>query len=362
MVHRKNAGGTTHLWLIAICCIISTPSRAAAEGMPVIGNPAYTRAQRLVEVEPGRRLNLYCVGNGSPTVIFEAGMGVEAGTWGLVQPGIGSRTRACSYDRAGLGFSDPANRPGTAANAADDLHRLLAAANIKPPYVLVGHSYGGMIVRLYADLHSEDVAGMVLVDTAKEDWPMTYWKLDPDQHAWQSLWDDVFSDHSMSVREGKKCLEAAQAKALTKGGAVYDQCVPPAFPRYGKAMNDAYAKVHVSSAFQAASLSEDANMYATSADEVRAARKWYGNMPLVVLTQMYPAVMPKNVPPGETQAHWAAESRAQLALDDQLAALSRRGEVRPIPNTMHYIQLQQPEAVTKAVLDVLDEASTPNKE
>lgn len=363
MVHRTNAIGAVRSWftatwhhavgLAALCCLVSTPTGAATASNPVIDNPAYTHAQRLVEVAPGRRLNLHCVGSGSPTVIFEAGMGVEAGTWGLVQPGIAEHTRACSYERAGLGFSDPANRPGTAANAVDDLHHLLAAADVKPPYVLVGHSYGGMIVRLYADLHPKDVVGMVLVDTAKEDWPMAYWKLDPEQHSWQSLWDDVFSDHSMSVRGDQKCLEAARAKSLAKGSPLYDQCVPPAFPKYGDALNEAYAKVHVLPAFQAASLSEDANMYAASADQVRAARRWYGDMPLIVLTQVYPALMPKNVPPGETQAHWAAESRAQAALDDQLAALSRKGEVRPVENTMHYIQLQQPEAVTKAVLDVL---------
>lgn len=367
MVHRTNAAGSARSWftatrrhasgLAALCCLVSTPTMAADAGISVIDNPAYTHAQRLLEVEPGRRLNLYCVGSGSPTVIFEAGMGVEAGTWGLVQPGIAQHTRACSYERAGLGFSDPANRPGTAANAVDDLHRLLATAGVKPPYVLVGHSYGGMIVRLYADLHPKDVVGMVLVDTAKEDWPTAYWKLDPEQHAWQTLWDDVFSDHSMSVKQDQKCVDAARASALAKGSPLYDQCVPPAFPKYGKALNDAYAKLHVSPAFQAASLSEDANMYAASADQVRAARRWYGDMPLIVLTQVYPTVMPKNVPPGETQVHWTAESRAQLAIDDQLAALSRKGEVRPIENTMHYIQLQQPEAVTKAVLDVLGDAA-----
>lgn len=363
MAHKTNVTRVVNFWcgLALLSGFLSRPTTAANLSSQIIDSAAYTHAQRLVEVTPGRRLNLYCVGSGSPTVIFEAGMGVEAGTWGLVQPGIAERTRTCSYERAGLGFSDPADRPGTAANAVDDLHDLLAAANIKPPYVLVGHSYGGMIVRLYADLHPYDVVGMVLVDTAKEDWPEAYWKLDPEQHSWQATWDDVFSDHSMSVKQDQKCVDAAQAKALKKGSPLYDQCVPSAFPKYGKALNNAYAKVHESPAFQAASLSEEANIYAASADQVRAARRWYGDMPLIVLTEVYPTVMPKNVPPGETQAHWTAESRAQLSIDDQLAALSRRGEVRPIENTMHYIQLQQPEAVTKAVMDVLDEATKLNR-
>jgi len=367
-LHRTNAVGASRSWfamplsyisgLATLFCLFSTPAIAATDGSAVIDNPAYTHAQQLVEVAPGRRLNLYCVGSGSPTVIFEAGSGNEAGTWGFVQPVIGAHARACSYERAGLGFSDPANRPGTAANAVDDLHLLLAAAGIKPPYVLVGHSYGGMIVRLYADMYPKDVAGMVLVDTANEDWPASYWKVDPEQHSWQQSWDEIFSEHSKSVLEDQKCIEAARTKALKKESALYDQCVPPAFPTFGKALNDAYGKVHLSPAFQAASLSEEAQMYATSADQVRAARRWYGDMPLIVLVQSYPKILPKNVPPGETQAHWDALMHVNAAFDDQMAALSKKGEVRAIENTMHYIQLQQPEAVSKAVLDVLGEATS----
>jgi pimeloyl-ACP methyl ester carboxylesterase len=358
-VQRTNAFGA-RIYACGVTTLLSLCSfapLAAAETPSVIDNPAYTRAQQLVEVAPGRRLNLYCVGSGSPTVIFEAGLGIEAGTWGLVQPAVAAHTRACSYERAGLGFSDPADRPGTAANAVDDLHHLLAAAGIKPPYVLVGHSYGGMIVRLYADLYPKDVVGMVLVDTAKEDWPMAFWKIDPEQHDWKTLWNDAFSEHSKSVQAEQQCVDAARAKTLKAGSALFDQCVPPPFPKYGKAMGDAYGKLHVMPAFQAASMSEDANLFTASADQVRAARRWYGDMPLIVLTPAYPAVMPKNVPPDETQAHWTAETHAQLAMDDQMAALSKKGEARQVENTMHYIQLQQPEAVTKAVMDVLQQAA-----
>ena len=369
-LHRTNAIGTVRFrfamprryasGLAALFWLFSTPTIADTATPAVIDNPAYTHAQQLVEVAPGRRLNLYCVGNGSPTVIFEAGLGNETGTWGFVQPAIGAHTRACSYERAGLGFSDPANRPGTAANAVDDLHHLLAAAGIKPPYVLVGHSYGGMIVRLYADQYPKDVAGMVLVDTANEDFPASYWKVDPEQHSWQQMWDETFSDHNKDVLEDQKCVEAARTKTLKQGSALYDQCVPPPFPTFGKALNDAYVKVHLSPAFMAASLSEEAQMNATSANQVRAARRWYGVMPLIVLAQSYPKILPKNVPPGETQAHWDALTHVNIAFNDQMAALSKKGEVRYIENTMHYIQLQQPGAVSKAVLDVLGEATKPD--
>jgi pimeloyl-ACP methyl ester carboxylesterase len=346
--HRKCAGT-----LGVLAWFAAAPTLAAESSGVTIDSPAYTHSQQRVEVAPGRHLNLYCVGKGSPTVILETGMGVDAGTWGFVQPAVARHTRTCAYDRAGLGFSDPADRPGTAANAVDDLHHLLAAAGIKPPYVLVGHSYGGMIVRLYADLHPRDVAGMVLVDTMREDWPKAFWRLDPAQADWQKTWDDLFSDHSNSVVEGQKCVEAARSGELAKAGPLHDQCIPPPFPTLSKAVNDAYAKQHESVGYQAASVSEDANGFAVSAEQVRATRRWYGAMPLVVLVPSYPAVMPKNVPPDETQAHWTAETHAMVAMDDEMAALSTKGEVRHIDNTMHYIQLQQPAAVVKAVLDVL---------
>ena len=112
---------------------------SAADGKSkVIDDPAYTRPQRLVEVEPGRKLNLYCVGKGSPTVIFESGLTDDMAVWGMVQREIGQHTRACAYDRAGVGFSDPARRASDSANIVDDLHRLLAAASIK---AFVGEDY-----------------------------------------------------------------------------------------------------------------------------------------------------------------------------------------------------------------------------
>jgi pimeloyl-ACP methyl ester carboxylesterase len=159
---------------IGLLCSLNTSTAAiplATDKITAaIDDPAYTHAQRSVEIEPGRSLNLYCTGKGSPTVVFDSGGGGETVDWATVQPVIAGHTQACSYDRAGLGFSDPAKRTSDSANIVDDLHRLLTAAAIKPPYVLVGASYGGLNVRLYADTYPTDVAGMVLVDSTSEDW------------------------------------------------------------------------------------------------------------------------------------------------------------------------------------------------
>jgi pimeloyl-ACP methyl ester carboxylesterase len=113
----------------------------------------------------GRALFIACAGTGAPTVVLEAGGGNSADTWAGVQPEVARVTRVCSYDRAGLGQSDPApTGVRTVQDSVDDLHALLAAADISGPTVLAGHSFGGLIVRLYASQYPDEVAGLVLVD------------------------------------------------------------------------------------------------------------------------------------------------------------------------------------------------------
>lgn len=142
---------------------------SAAKSTAVVTDRAYAVPQQLVDVGGGRRMNLYCTGTGKPVVVFDAGLGNWSQLWGLVQPIIAKRTTACSYDRAGLGFSDPSDGDGSSASIVADLHTLLANAKVTPPYVLVGHSYGGMSMRLFADKYFDEVAGMVLVDPSTRD-------------------------------------------------------------------------------------------------------------------------------------------------------------------------------------------------
>lgn len=118
----------------------------------------------------GPRLHLQCSGAGTPTVVFESGLGVPALGWSLVWPAVASFARACAYDRAGYGYSDPPDSfPRTSARIAAELHALLTTAGIGGPYVLVGHSLGGHHVRVFAGTYPTEVIGMVLVDAAHED-------------------------------------------------------------------------------------------------------------------------------------------------------------------------------------------------
>jgi pimeloyl-ACP methyl ester carboxylesterase len=113
----------------------------------------------------GRAFFISCTGTGAPTVVLEAGSGNTTDTWVSVQPEVANFTRVCSYDRAGLGQSDPApSGVRTVQDSVDDLHALLGAADISGPIILAGHSVGGLIVRLYASQYPDDVVGVVLVD------------------------------------------------------------------------------------------------------------------------------------------------------------------------------------------------------
>jgi pimeloyl-ACP methyl ester carboxylesterase len=118
-----------------------------------------------------RRVHLRDLGEGSPAVIFESGLMSTVLTWQQIQPRLAKSTRVVSYDRPGLGWSDPGPEPRTASRIVDELHALLAEAKIPPPYVLVGHSFGGLTMPLFAARHPDDVCGVVLVDpVAPAEW------------------------------------------------------------------------------------------------------------------------------------------------------------------------------------------------
>jgi pimeloyl-ACP methyl ester carboxylesterase len=171
----------------------------------------------------GRSLHIHCAGQGGPVVVLEAGLGNDGGTWADVQPEIARFTQACVYDRAGRGYSDPAPKPHTSQHMVADLHELLWRAGIAAPYVLVGHSMGGLNVRLYEARYPGDVAGMVLVDATSEEQERLIEMMPPDHADFTAGVRDpemdlaTFRGSMADVRRAKRSLGDKPLVVLTHG-------------------------------------------------------------------------------------------------------------------------------------------------
>jgi len=325
---------------------VASPAQSASQSSV---HGTYGQASHLVTVATNRRLNLICMGHGTPTVLFLSGLGSGAIDWRRVQPEIATVTRACSYDRAGYGYSDAAVGPSDAAGAVADLHALLYAAKLPRPVILVGHSLGGLYATLYAETYSDDVAGMVLVEPA-------------------------FSGQSKAIAAAVGLAAARQlAAAQTRTLAAVDQCV--ALAASGRLSSPAEAssncldnppnpepEVHSernrldkSVAYERALRDEfqNANIVRSdemTADDVESARAGatLGALPLAVLTRGEVNNLPGTTPEQSSRAEAGWRSG-----HDRLAALSTRGTNTVVPNTGHFIQLERPDVVIKKIKEVI---------
>jgi pimeloyl-ACP methyl ester carboxylesterase len=146
--------------LIALVLLGATYQIVATE----IDKRTYSPRGQLYTVN-GRQMHLVCMGEGSPTVVLQAGGGAESLWWYRVQPQLAEQTRVCAYDRAGMGWSEAASSPRDPVTIVGELHALLNEAGVAAPYVMVGHSYGAILARVYAAQYPQDVTGVVVVDS-----------------------------------------------------------------------------------------------------------------------------------------------------------------------------------------------------
>ncbi len=154
-------------WIFVLAALLAGGGLVFQSVSETRDSARYTAPGKMVDIG-GYQLHLHCTGAGSPTVVLESGLGGPALMWALVQEKIQGVTRVCSYDRAGLGWSDAGPSPRTSRQMADERHALLHKAGIEGPYVLVGHSLGAFIVRLSAHEFPQETAGMVLVAGGSE--------------------------------------------------------------------------------------------------------------------------------------------------------------------------------------------------
>lgn len=267
----------------------------------------------------GRSLNLYCSGNGSPVVIFEGDLGSSGYTWSLIQRKTAAFTAACWYDRAGYGWSDPGPFPNHSDSIARDLHKLLTAAGVRPPYVLVGHAMGGFHVRVYRGYYPAEVAGMVLVDPMNED-------LTIDIH-----------NHIEALRPAVLLLE----RALGRVGFVRLMAEDPGPPPLGLTQREwsTVAALRVRTRTGAASGHE---LPLWIAGELARASGGFGDIPVNVLTPGIPDG-PDEGPVLET-----------AALDARLAQLSTQGSQVIVDGSGDRIPRDAPDAVIDAVRAVVE--------
>jgi len=306
-------GGLLILLAIVGACYQGLASRADARRFPEPG--------RLVDVG-GFRLKLNCTGTGSPTVVLESGLGDVSIEWQPVQSGVAQFTRVCSYDRAGYGDSDPGPMPRTSAEIAQELHSLLKNAGEKPPFILVGHSFGGYSVRVFHGRFPGEVSGMVLVDSVQED----QYKLLPP--VWNRVGSDLRTHYRSQARWAPVLVSLGierlrlQHRGQAENSYLYLQT------KYLKARCDELEHIQV------------------SAEQARAAGS-LGDKPLVVLTA-------GNKPPagtlGLTRQDW--DEYQHVWADDlqlRLARLSSRGKRELVEDSGHDIPSERPDAIVNAV-------------
>ena len=322
---------------ILLLALTLSSSLAFADAAPAPGLE-FAVPHRLVDVG-GRKLNLYCSGTGSPTVVFESPSGGAAWDWWAVQPKVAAKTRACVYDRAGYGFSDPSPRAADAENAVSDLHALLQAAGVSPPYVLVGNSFGGGAAELFAWKHPDEVGGLVLVEPMHEDENI---RADAVTHGWMS------DAERQIVEFGTACAAQAEKGFAPKSDA-YDDCIGGVDPSLPVAVGEVGLKQRLTPAWWRVRQAERRAL-AQDREELRAARKSFGDLPVIVLVR---GVSPYLIPhKPQSDANKAGEA-ANLALQTEVARSSTRGEARVVAGAEHVIQETHPEAVVNAVDDML---------
>jgi len=315
------------------------PAAPGAAKPPVVPDLAflspYARPAMLVDIG-GRRIDLRCEGKGGPTVVLIPGLGGFAMNWFAVHPAIAKRVRTCSFDRASYGHSDPAPLPQSLPDTVDDLHAALTAAQIAGPYILVGHSMGGLEARLFAQRWPDEVAGMVLVDSSFAN-----------ARAVQGgLPGFTAADKKRSVFTATEldCIERTARAGFGPATPNYSKCVLPAPPGLPADLAAAWPKFFRPS-MHASNISLGDSLLSPSLES--ADHLELGDKPLVVLTAGRSDGDPKNAE--FTQAF----RKTWIERHEGFARMSSRGVHIIVPDTGHMIPGEKPDAVIDAVDQVL---------
>lgn len=292
----------------------------------------YPPAGQLIDIG-GFKLHLNSQGQGTPPVILEAAIWDIGLTWSLVQPGVARYTQAMVYDRAGLGWSEPSPAERTAQVMVAERRRLLASAGIQGPFVLVSHSFAGLLALLNAFTRPDEVAGMVLIDAAHED---------QDQRFPEQINFSAMQEMQLQFLQGQRDQIATQGPE----GVSAPLALPAQMPAETVEM---YKYLMVADPSRVDTMIAELRSLETSRAQVRAARTLsLGEIPLVVIRHGQPQSVP-GMPEAVNQAYEEAWQQIQ----SEHAALSTNGRLLVAERSGHMIHYDQPELVVEAIRQVV---------
>ena len=276
---------------------------------------AYPPPDEMVDVG-GYSLHINCVGQGSPTVLLDAGLGEMSADWVLVQREVSDTTRVCAYDRAGMGWSEMGPEPRDAKRISSELHALLKGANIEGPYVLVGHSFGGMYMQTQATRYPDEVAGVALVDSSQ-----------PDQFSYPPVARDSYGPQKQMFAVSSLLARLGVVRLLYKLSPA-----PPELPQQQRAQIDALSP----STRQVSTYALELRATPQTTTQTRSLRS-LGDKPLAVVTA------------GTQEPGWHN-------LQDDLATLSSNSMHRVVEGATHtslMYERSDAQATSAAIVEVV---------
>lgn len=287
----------------------------------------YPAPGQIIQVN-GRNMHLHCEGEGTPTVVLEAGANAWSEMWALTQPAIGKLTRTCSYDRAGYGWSAPKDGSHAPQAVAEELHDLLHNAGIQPPYVLVGHSMGGKYIRAYTIAYPQEVAGLIFVDARHE-------SMEPvGRTPEQSRKDGEAYEASLNLY--RILRQTGVARIL---GLPLARSLDPTLNLYPADIVYRMTLFTVRETTLQTMIAEGKDGMADDAE--LSASRLPAQLPIIVLS-----------------AESSLEIEGWSSAQQQVAALSNNSQWIVVPNTGHNIQTEQPQAIVEAVRSLIDSIDT----
>ena len=332
------AGIVAGVLVLLVCVLVGMTWASGARAKAELAEQ-YPPPGQMVDVG-GYRLHINCQGEGSPTVVIEAGGGDSSLSWDQVRQEVAKFTRVCTYDRAGMGWSERSPKSRTAQNVVEELHSLLTNTGIEGPYVLVGHSIGGLYVRLYAHEYPDEVVGMVLVDASHEEQNLRF------PEAYRQAGDES-RQQLVSGSRLAKLLNSIGPLALSPEN-YSSQSLPP----LPQATLEPYKAIILFDTTYFETVAEEYASAEESAAQVRAAQiTTLGDIPLVVLTRGL-STDPDLLGLSDEEAQQGEAVWDELQAE--LAALSSNGKQVIAEESGHQVQLDQPELVIDAIRQVIE--------